>query len=606
MERILDGTPDPPATDPLRAFHHRLVGPERAAVRRVDRRSWLLVSRERLRRAELPLGLHIELGRKDAPRDHSRTTEPAVGSRRVSVPVPPVPPGAGALLATGVALLAMGGFAAGHGASEPGYAAAILTLPDLAAALAMTWVGLAGLLAVEGALLSDPVHGTSPLVWLRRGLPEVEPVCWRLGIPVSVAVLPLLLAASVFACAAGWHRVAPAITSGLAVGAILYGIQALYPLRPGPGARVLEVVTGVEDLPTQLRWALVERFLPFRSRLEVGGTRTMAVAGFALAGWAAATGQLIHGLSTPSAEGLTLAGSLWHVAATLGLIAWAAWLAVRVGGLFLTAARIGTAGELEALTPSPDLEAAWERENPLNRHVPELRSAPWRWGLASRGSLLIRHGADDRDFYWVARGRVHVIGRSGEGDPLHLTTVRGSLGIGEVALLTGEPRTADVVAAEDTVVAVLSREAFESALDDAGADRFRDVVLASQALARAPTFWGLSPDARGRWLSNGKPARYGPGDIVLSEGEEEQWVGLVVRGRLAVEMNGRKVAALDPDAVFGEMAYLTGRPRSATLRAEEPTVVWRWDAEWLDRELVEAGAADELRDLAEERTRVTG
>lgn len=559
------------------------------------------MSRERLRRTRLPLGLLVELGRKDPPRDHSPTTEPAVGPGWASVPSPPLSPGAGAVLTTGVGLLALAGLALGHGTSRPGFAGAMRTFPDLGIAAAAAWLTLCLLRVIEGALLADSVRGTSPLAWLRGPFVRVEPVCWRLGIPWSVALLAVLLPAAVFAGALAWWGAAPAAASGAAVGAVFHAIEALYPLKPGPGARLLEAATGLDDLPTQLRWALVERFLPVLGGPgEAEGTRTTAVAGLALAGWAAGTGQALHALSASGGEGLTAAGTLWQGAAVLALGVWAVWLAARVGGLFLAAARAGRDTALEPLEPSPDLERAWVRENPLNRHVPELRSAPWRWGVARRGSPVTDGGAETRDFYWLARGAVHLVGRTEGGDPRHLATLRAAAGLGE-ATLPDEAGTADVVAAEDSVVAILRHADLRDALGEEGEERFREVTLASQALARARPLWGLSADLRARWLAHGSPARFADGDPIIREGERDRWLGIVVKGHLVVERGGRRIGNLGPDELFGEMAYLSGEPRSATVRAVGGALIWRWEPEWLDRELVAAGVADDLRDLARER-----
>ncbi len=63
---------------------------------------------------------------------------------------------------------------------------------------------------------------------------------------------------------------------------------------------------------------------------------------------------------------------------------------------------------------------------------------------------------------------------------------------------------------------------------------------------------------------------FGPGEVVFSEGDEGDEMFVIDRGE--VELFGRRgeadilLAKLGPEEFFGEMAVLTGAPRSATAR----------------------------------------
>jgi hypothetical protein len=64
-----------------------------------------------------------------------------------------------------------------------------------------------------------------------------------------------------------------------------------------------------------------------------------------------------------------------------------------------------------------------------------------------------------------------------------------------------------------------------------------------------------------------------PGDVLIHRGRRNQDVWLVVEGRLSVEgQDGVEVAVLGPGDPFGEMAFFTERPRSATVRAKTAAV----------------------------------
>jgi len=81
-----------------------------------------------------------------------------------------------------------------------------------------------------------------------------------------------------------------------------------------------------------------------------------------------------------------------------------------------------------------------------------------------KGDTIVKEGADAVAFYLITKGRVNVM-RSGKGDG---QSALASLGpgefFGEMALLDSYPRSASVVASEDTECVVLSRFDFMAEL----------------------------------------------------------------------------------------------------------------------------------------------
>ena len=81
------------------------------------------------------------------------------------------------------------------------------------------------------------------------------------------------------------------------------------------------------------------------------------------------------------------------------------------------------------------------------------------------GERVIRRGDDGDTLYFVDRGRftTAVNLQMGAGDirRIRVATVTAGMCFGEIAFLSGEPRTADVVADEDSHCRVLSRRDFE-------------------------------------------------------------------------------------------------------------------------------------------------
>jgi len=61
-----------------------------------------------------------------------------------------------------------------------------------------------------------------------------------------------------------------------------------------------------------------------------------------------------------------------------------------------------------------------------------------------------------------------------------------------------------------------------------------------------------------------------PGAVVFRQGDPGADVFLVATGKLTVEVDGQPVTSLGPGAHFGEIALVSGQPRSATVRVVEP------------------------------------
>lgn len=90
-------------------------------------------------------------------------------------------------------------------------------------------------------------------------------------------------------------------------------------------------------------------------------------------------------------------------------------------------------------------------------------------------------------------------------------------------------------------------------------------------LAGVPLFEGLSERHRRKVRRAMSEYAYEPGAAIVRQGDPGQILFLVLEGRAKVVRGGRTVAHLDPGQVFGEIAVLDARPRTADVLAETPT-----------------------------------
>ena len=103
-------------------------------------------------------------------------------------------------------------------------------------------------------------------------------------------------------------------------------------------------------------------------------------------------------------------------------------------------------------------------------------------------------------------------------------------------------------------------------------------ILHREEALRAVDFLRTLTDAQKRQLAEQSRIHlYGPGEIVVRQGETTAEMFIVQSGQFAVqrETNGRSVdvATIGPGEFFGEMALMTGEQRTATVRAVTPSTL---------------------------------
>ncbi len=88
------------------------------------------------------------------------------------------------------------------------------------------------------------------------------------------------------------------------------------------------------------------------------------------------------------------------------------------------------------------------------------------WTVLDRGEVLMHTGDPGDDLFVVAGGRLNVALVGADGTETIVREIGRGSTVGEVALLTGAPRTATVRAVRDTLVGRLSRTSFERLMED--------------------------------------------------------------------------------------------------------------------------------------------
>jgi CRP-like cAMP-binding protein len=187
------------------------------------------------------------------------------------------------------------------------------------------------------------------------------------------------------------------------------------------------------------------------------------------------------------------------------------------------------------------------------------------------GSVLFREGDPGESLFFVNRGLLEV--KAGEN---RLGVVSAGQCFGEFSFLTREPRTAMVAALEASELLELSAESMRAVvvrhqrLSVVLFELYRERAL-TNVLSSSPLFQVLPSKDRARLAPRFKLVEVRKGQPVFRQGEQGGALYIVKEGMLEVQtvLHGERLtlARLGRHQFFGEVSFLTGVPRTATVHA---------------------------------------
>lgn len=74
-------------------------------------------------------------------------------------------------------------------------------------------------------------------------------------------------------------------------------------------------------------------------------------------------------------------------------------------------------------------------------------------------------------------------------------------------------------------------------------------------------------------MSDGLKQKFLPDEYVFKQGDKGDKAYLLLDGRVAIEVNEKKVSEISEMEIFGEMSLILKKPRSASIRVLKPSVV---------------------------------
>ena len=178
-----------------------------------------------------------------------------------------------------------------------------------------------------------------------------------------------------------------------------------------------------------------------------------------------------------------------------------------------------------------------------------------------RGDVLFREGEPSDALYVVVEGEISV---QNDGPPrVEMARLGPTSFIGEVALITDQPRSATVVVASHSELLRVDRGTLSRVLANHGGVltavlRFVRERLVERWMRTSPLFRPFDEASRNELVSKFAFLEIEAGTRMLAAGNKPDGLYIVLAGTFVVERGGAVVALLGPGDLIGETALLAG------------------------------------------------
>jgi CRP-like cAMP-binding protein/tetratricopeptide (TPR) repeat protein len=196
------------------------------------------------------------------------------------------------------------------------------------------------------------------------------------------------------------------------------------------------------------------------------------------------------------------------------------------------------------------------------------------------GAQILKEGEPGRSFFVIVEGKVRIWKNLPDGQELELATLEEGAFFGEMALLSGAPRTANVSAEDDTELlevsdAVLRHLAKNHPQVVKSLKNFYRQRLLSNVMAISPLFKDFDPAERRQLVEKFKLRQAAPGEMLIKEGAQSDGLYVVLHGSVDVAAQQVELAHLREGDIFGEMSLLTRQPATATVTSPGNAILLR-------------------------------
>ncbi|GEN12846.1 cAMP-binding domain of CRP or a regulatory subunit of cAMP-dependent protein kinases [Myxococcus fulvus] len=236
----------------------------------------------------------------------------------------------------------------------------------------------------------------------------------------------------------------------------------------------------------------------------------------------------------------------------------------------------------EVITDAPSLDALPTiplfSDLPRDAFIELFERCPLR--RFSAGERIIEQGSHGDAFYVICEGQARVFRMDAERR-VELAVLEGGAFFGEMAILSGAPRTASVEAAsEDTqlleisapVLASLSRSHPQVA---AALKKFVRQRLLTNVMNTSALFRPFNRKDRRTLVERFRARDVERGDVIIRDGDQTDGLYVLLSGEVEVHKDGHLLTRLKEGDLFGEISLLQKTPATATVTAGRHTTLLR-------------------------------
>lgn len=226
--------------------------------------------------------------------------------------------------------------------------------------------------------------------------------------------------------------------------------------------------------------------------------------------------------------------------------------------------RILAAAAAEALASTPLF--AGLSQDALGALVEQLQLV-----MLGANEILFYEGDPGDALYVIVEGEVSV---SAEGPPrVEMARLGPGSFIGEVALMTDQPRSATVAATADAELLRIDRKTLSKVLAEHGEVlsavlRFVRDRLVDRWTRTSPLFRPFDASERAALAGRFKFLEIADGSTLLASGDRPDGLYIVLAGKFLVQRSSRQVAMIGPGELIGETALLSGGPFKSDVIAQ--------------------------------------
>lgn len=203
------------------------------------------------------------------------------------------------------------------------------------------------------------------------------------------------------------------------------------------------------------------------------------------------------------------------------------------------------------------------------------------------GDGIFEQGSIGDSFFVICAGQVKVFRMDG-GQRRELATLKEGTFFGEMALLSGSPRTASVEAADEETqlleisAPILTELSHRYPPVAQALKKFMRQRLLANVMNSSALFQPFSKGDRRMLVEKFRARDVQKGDVIVREGERSDGLYVLLSGEVEVKKGPQLLARLKEGEVFGEMSMLQKTPAIATVQASKRTSLLRLPREHFD------------------------